>query len=89
MAEDTNKSVAKKPGRPKKAPVVNTEVNEQSVDRLQMEEDKVTIETLNNQWKKVYANLSESSHGVSGVVTTVMDKWNKLNPFLQNQRIKN
>lgn len=89
MAEDTNKSVAKKPGRPKKAPVVNTEVNEQSVDRLQMEEDRVTIETLNNQWKKVYANLSESSHGVSGVVTTVMDKWNKLNPFLQNQRIKN
>ena len=89
MAEDTNKSVAKKPGRPKKAPVVNTEVNEQSVDHLQMEEDKVTIETLNNQWKKVYANLSESSHGVSGVVTTVMDKWNKLNPFLQNQRIKN
>ena len=89
MAEDTNKSVAKKPGRPKKAPVVNTEVNEQSVDRLQMEEDRVTIETLNNQWKKVYANLSESGHGVSGVVTTVMDKWNKLNPFLQNQRIKN
>lgn len=89
MAEDANKSVAKKPGRPKKAPVVNTEVNEQSVDRLQMEEDRVTIETLNNQWKKVYANLSESSHGVSGVVTTVMDKWNKLNPFLQNQRIKN
>ena len=89
MAEDTNKSVAKKPGRPKKAPVVDTEVNEQSVDRLQMEEDKVTIETLNNQWKKVYANLSESGHGVSGVVTTVMDKWNKLNPFLQNQRIKN
>ena len=89
MAEDTNKSVAKKPGRPKKAPVVDTEVNEQSVDHLQMEEDKVTIETLNNQWKKVYANLSESSHGVSGVVTTVMDKWNKLNPFLQNQRIKN
>ena len=89
MAEDTNKSVAKKPGRPKKAPVVNTEVNEQSVDHLQMEEDKVTIETLNNQWKKVYANLSESGHGVSGVVTTVMDKWNKLNPFLQNQRIKN
>ena len=89
MAEDANKSVAKKPGRPKKAPVVDTEVNEQSVDRLQMEEDKVTIETLNNQWKKIYTNLSESGHGVSGVVTTVMDKWNKLNPFLQNQRIKN
>lgn len=89
MAEDTNKSIAKKPGRPKKAPVVDTEVNEQSVNRLQMEEDKVTIDTLNSQWKKVYTNLSESGHGVSGVVTTVMDKWNKLNPFLQNQRIKN
>lgn len=89
MAEDANKSIAKKPGRPKKAPVVDTEVNEQSVNRLQMEEDKVTIDTLNSQWKKVYTNLSESGHGVSGVVTTVMDKWNKLNPFLQNQRIKN
>lgn len=89
MAEDTNKSIAKKPGRPKKAPVVDTEVNEQSVNRLQMEEDKVTIDTLNSQWKKVYTNLSESGHGVSGVVTTVIDKWNKLNPFLQNQRIKN
>ena len=88
---DTNNNLAKKPGRPKKTPVVDTEVNELNTERLMME-DKVTVEALAEQWKKVYNNYTDvtGSKTTNGVVLgTVMDKWNRLNPFLQNQRIKN
>ena len=82
--------VAKKPGRPKKNPGfgAETEVNETSVERLQMEqENKVTIDQLTRQWERVCKNFNDSA-GTS-MIMPVMDKWNRLNPFLQNQRIKN
>ena len=94
MVESLEKdNVVKKPGRPKKTPAfdTDTEVNETSVIRLEMEqkekEDKITIDQLNAQWKRVYTNMAAGSE--SGFLLPVMDKWNRLNPFLQNQRVKN
>ncbi len=84
MAEET-----KKPGRPKSVPVEDTEVNEKDRERLDMskEREDVTIEDLTTKWKNTMAKIAYMS--TSKEVGTVIDKWNKLNPFLQNQRIKN
>ena len=49
--------------------------------------EKITIEEVTESWKKTFDNLIELN-GTAGV-GTVADKWNQLNPFLQNQRIKN
>ena len=91
MADDVKESFkakTKKPGRPKKTPETNTEVNETKADHLMMEKkEMVSLDELNSQWKRVYNNLSSGTG--SGFVSTVMDKWNQLNPFLQNQRVKN
>ena len=93
MADDKDTSTTKKLGRPKKTPIVDTEVNETKTERLMMTgvADNATIDKLASEWKRVYTNLQEisGSKEVRGVVSTVMDKWNRLNPFLQNQRIKN
>jgi len=95
MAETKDsKSVAKKPGRPKKnPPVIDTPVNEENTERLLME-DKAGVEQLLQSWRNVYNGLDSlykgSSRGqTASEVVTVMNKWNELNPFLQNQRIKN
>ena len=84
----------KKPGRPKSVPVEDTEVNEQEVDRLEMSkkgggsvDQNVTVDELTKQWRGIY-NKSGYAAKTSGV-QAVLDKWNKLNPFLQNQRVKN
>lgn len=78
----------KKPGRPKSVPVEDIEVNEQDRERLDMsKQNEVTIEEITRQWRNIFNKASYASK-VPGV-GAVMDKWNKLNPFLQNQRIKN
>lgn len=83
MAEEV-----KKPGRPKKSvPAEDTEVNELEVERLDMEEKETTIEEVTKQWRTIFNKASFASNTPG--VGAVLDKWNKLNPFLQNQRIKN
>ena len=80
----------KKVGRPKSVPVEDTEVNEKDTERLEMakkEEKAVTIDDLTAKWRSTFDKMY-AVNGTSGV-GTVADKWNKLNPFLQNQRIKN
>lgn len=80
----------KKVGRPKSVPVEDTEVNEKDTERLEMakkEQEAITIEDLTAKWKATFDKMY-AINGTSGV-GTVADKWNKLNPFLQNQRIKN
>lgn len=83
MAEKT-----KKAGRPKSVPVEDTELNEKNVERLDMsDKTQDIVEDITNQWKRVSTKLGYVSN--TDGVGAVMDKWNKLNPFLQNQRIKN
>ena len=79
----------KKAGRPKNVPVEDVEVNEKDTERLDMENTPTgqLVEDLTKQWKNVFNKFSYASK-VDGV-GSVLDKWNKLNPFLQNQRIKN
>lgn len=80
----------KKVGRPKSVPVEDTEVNEKETPRLEMadkQQEAITIEDLTAKWKATFDKMY-AINGTSGA-GTVADKWNKLNPFLQNQRIKN
>lgn len=79
----------KKAGRPKNVPVEDVEVNEKDTERLDMAKkpsDDI-VEDLTKQWKNLFNKISYASK-IEGV-SAVLDKWNKLNPFLQNQRIKN
>ena len=84
MAKDV-----KKAGRPKNVPVEDVEVNEKDTERLDMAKKPTNdlIDDLTRQWKNVFNKFSYASQ-IDGV-GSVLDKWNKLNPFLQNQRIKN
>lgn len=83
MAEKT-----KKAGRPKSVPVEDTELNEKSVERLDMaDKTQDLVDNITKQWKRVAVKTGYISN--TDGVGAVMDKWNKLNPFLQNQRIKN
>ena len=80
----------KKAGRPKSVPVEDIATNEKNTERLEMgkkEAEVVTIEDVTQQWRNVFNKtaLLSKTDGVGAV----LDKWNKLNPFLQNQRIKN
>ena len=78
----------KKVGRPKRIPAEDVEVNEKNVERLDMaNKAEEAIQDLTAVWKRVNSNLMLASN-IPGS-TSVVDKWNKLNPFLQNQRIKN
>lgn len=84
MAKDV-----KKAGRPKNVPVEDVEVNEKNTERLDMAKkpsDDI-VEDLTKKWKSLFNKISYASN-IEGV-GAVLDKWNKLNPFLQNQRIKN
>ena len=93
MSEE--KIIAKKAGRPKKVKKAeDTALNETGQERLDMDkrqqtesqEDYVSIEEVTKAWnttlKKIGTMYDYSS------TTTSMQKWNNLNPFLQNQRIK-
>lgn len=83
------KQVAKL-GRPKKPVSEDTVVDEKSQERLDMEkkEDTATIEAVTQQWKTTFNKIAQLNNDGSGLQTAIT-KWNKLNPFLQNQRIKN
>ena len=92
MAEENKKKI----GRPKKTPSEkDAVVNESGPERLEMEQQisKVTLENLTSQWANFYkkyedySNIVYSKEYKDGIGAT-MSKWNKLNPFLQNQRIK-
>lgn len=84
MAKDV-----KKAGRPKNVPVEDVEVNEKDTERLDMAKKPSNdiVEDLTKKWKSLFNKISYASN-IEGV-GAVLDKWNKLNPFLQNQRIKN
>lgn len=89
--EKENNKPVKKVGRPKNNPVIDDIVDEQSQDRLDMtkkdETDSyISIEDLGKRWNKAFNDMAQLD-GESGI-QTVAAKWNKLNPFLQNQRIK-
>lgn len=49
--------------------------------------DSISINDLTNRWRGLFSQMADLE-GTPGV-GTVVDKWNKLNPFLQNQRLKN
>ena len=91
MATKTKKAQddvkTKKLGRPKN-PAIEEPVDEQTQDRLDMEKqiDRVTIDDVTSKWNKIFDKMV-SRDGTPGI-STVAEKWNKLNPFLQNQRIK-
>lgn len=78
----------KKLGRPKAVKSAeDVEVNEKDSKILAMEKKgKITIEDITAKWNAVFGEMSQMN-GTKGI-GTVADKWNKLNPFLQNQRIK-
>ena len=92
-----DKSV-KKSGRPPKVVVPEDEViNEENTDVLEMSkkgEEQVSVLDLGKSWEKTFSKIlaldqrSYASDNKSGIRTTIT-KWNKLNPFLQNERIKN
>ena len=88
--EEKNEQTKKKLGRPKNPVVAESVVDEKSQERLDMEQERITVEDLTERWQKTFNKIASLDTMVSGtMVSTVATKWNKLNPFLQNQRIKN
>lgn len=90
----------KKAGRPKKHPEKEFDViDEQSVEKLEMskkEDDNkiITIEDLGHRYKQTYDRVMQADSHRSGeedarYINATAMQYNKLNPFLQNQRIKN
>ena len=89
--EEKGQEVKKKQlGRPKKVVEEDQIVDEKSQERLDMSKDKeeedYTIEEITQKWSTTFNKLVEVSGGNVG--NSVITKWNKLNPFLQNERIK-
>ena len=88
--------IKRKVGRPPKveSPEVQ-EVNEQGVERLEMErEANLTVEDLGKRWQNTFTKILQQDQrnyaaGSQNGITSSIIKWNKLNPFLQNERIKN
>ena len=94
MAQETKKEKKAKPGRPKKPVNEDKVVDETGQERLDMaqkngtqETEEVTIELTTQEWRKTFNKIATLAGDGSGLSTSVA-KWNKLNPFLQNQRIK-
>lgn len=90
MAQKTKKKVTKL-GRPKKPVNEDVAVDETSQERLDMakeEESEVSIEAVTKKWQQTFQKVAQLNNEGIGLSTSVA-KWNKLNPFLQNQRIKN
>lgn len=86
------KENVKKIGRPKNPVVEDIALNEQDQERLDMsmeqgESSYISVDDLTARWKKTFNNMAQLN-GAAGI-GTVATQWNKLNPFLQNQRIKN
>ena len=88
----------KKAGRPKKHPEKEFDtVDEQTVDKLEMsrkEENSITIDDLGARYQRTYNKIMQAdSHRNDGedarYISSTAMQYNKLNPFLQNQRIKN
>ncbi len=78
----------KKLGRPKNPTIEDEVVDEKNQARLDMEEqDKISVEDINKRWKRTLESMVGLERGAG--LTNVAAKWNKLNPFLQNERIKN
>lgn len=90
MSQNTEeKKPVKRVGRPKTNPIIDEVVDEKNQERLDMnkkESEKITIEDLGKRWNSAFQKMA-SLDGQSGIAN-VATKWNKLNPFLQNQRIK-
>ena len=90
MSEEKKKQTAKKLGRPKNKNLDEV-VNETNQERLDMDQQnsntkRITIDDLTERWKNTFQNIA-NLNGTPGI-GTVAAQWNKLNPFLQNQRIK-
>lgn len=84
----SNNKKVKRVGRPKKPTIIGTEVNEVNQERLDMDKkENISIEEITAKWNKTFANLASIDGKVGS--QTVAQQWNKLNPFLQNQRVKN
>jgi len=94
MAQEKNKKTKTKLGRPKKPVNEDTIVDEVGQERLDMSKEagktseEVSIELATSKWRSVFNKITALNADGSGLATSVA-KWNKLNPFLQNQRIKN
>ena len=88
----------KKAGRPRKHPEKEFDtVDEQSVEKLEMSEKEsgiITLEDLGARYQKTYNKIMQADSHRSGeedsrYINATAMQYNKLNPFLQNQRIKN
>lgn len=77
-------------GRPRKVEVPEVPVtNEDNVNVLSMEQKEVTLEEVTSKWEKTLKKTDYKSQQMSfAELTTTITNWNKLNPFLQNQRLK-
>jgi len=85
-------------GRPKKTPSVEVEVVDEEAKRLEMNKKDsnkdayYTVEAVGAEWRKLFSDIIGKSQSTLtqrfGDSNAIVDKWNKLNPFLQNERIK-
>ncbi len=85
-----NEKVEKRLGRPKNPAAEDIAVDEKGQDRLDMSDrsnERISVDEITRKWSKTLNSMVGLDRG-SGL-TTVATKWNKLNPFLQNERIKN
>jgi len=88
--KETKQKAKVRLGRPKKPVNNDTAVNETGQERLDMEkkeESEVSIEAATAKWNSVFGKIASMNSDGLGLQTSVA-KWNKLNPFLQNQRLK-
>lgn len=89
MAEEEKE--IKKTGRPKNVESGDTVVNEKETEHLNMsnqDQEYISIKDLDKRWMTLAQKFGDVKGGSNGLAT-VINKWNELNPFLQNQRIKN
>lgn len=91
---DTENVKKKKIGRPKKRSTESVAVNEENVETLRMTQksDNLTLSDLTNQYKKVFQTIAYGdsyTKGKYGYLSHTAACYNQLNPFLQNQRLKN
>ena len=87
--EKTIQNAQKKLGRPKNPVAEDSVVDEKSQERLDMEKkEQISIDDITAEWKKTFDKIA-ALDTMGSNISTVATKWNKLNPFLQNQRIKN
>lgn len=85
MAEETKK----RRGRPKASDAEPERlIDEPGSLPLMMDEKEASVEELSNRWQKSFTNIMTlSNRGVD--VSDYIFAWNRANPFIQNQRVKN